>query len=41
MIINTKLKRKYTTMMEVGLDLQTELQQVTFTLKKLQEDKDV
>ena len=40
-IINTKLRRNYATMMEAGLDLQTELQQVKFTLKKLQEDKDV
>ena len=40
-IINTKLRRNYATMMEAGLDLQTELQQVKFILKKLQEDTDV
>jgi len=40
-IINTTLRRNYATMMEAGLHLQTELQQVKFTLKKLQEDKDV
>ena len=40
-IINTKLRRNYETMMEAEADLQTELQQVKFTRKKLQEDKDM
>ena len=39
-IVNTKLRKNYTTMMEVKADLQTELQQVKFTMK-LQEDKDM
>jgi len=40
-IINTKLRKQNATMMEAGADLQTELQQVRFAMKKLQEDKDV
>jgi len=40
-IINTKLRKNNSTMMEAGADLQTELQQVKFAMKKLQEDKDV
>ena len=32
---NTKFRRNYATMMEAEEDLQTELQQVKFTTKKL------
>jgi hypothetical protein len=39
-IINTKLRKKNATMMEAEAHLQTELQQVQYTLKKLPEDKD-
>jgi hypothetical protein len=39
-IINTKLRRNNATMMEANTDLQTELEKVKLTLKKLQEDKD-
>jgi len=34
-IINTKLKRNNATMMEAGVDLQTELQQVKLRMNKL------
>ena len=40
-IINNKLRRNNAIMMEAGADLQTELLQVKFAMKKLQEDKDV
>jgi serine/threonine protein kinase len=39
-IVNTKLRKNYTRMMEVEADLQAELQEVKITMKKLQEDKD-
>jgi serine/threonine protein kinase len=37
-IINNRLKKTNATIMELGSELQTELQQVKFTMKKLQED---
>jgi hypothetical protein len=40
-IITTKLTKNYAAMMEAEAELQTELQQVKLTMKKLQEDKDV
>jgi serine/threonine protein kinase/outer membrane murein-binding lipoprotein Lpp len=40
-IINIKLRRNNATMMEAGAALQTELQQVKLSMKKLQENKDV
>jgi hypothetical protein len=40
-IINTKLRRNNATMMEAEADRQTELQKLKFTMKKLQEDRDM
>jgi serine/threonine protein kinase len=40
-IINTKLRHKHETLVDADMDLQTELQQVKLSMRKLQQDKDV